>query len=212
MRPKLAELDTADVRRAYRRWAPVYDSTFGRFVEAGVKEATKLINTFHGRVLEVGVGTGLALPHYKPHLRVTGVDLSPEMLRRARERVQKKKLSNIEALLEMDATALEFPDASFDVSTAMYVMTVVPEPTRVMHELARVTKPGGHVVIVNHFSAAKGPRALIEKQLAGFADVLGWRPEFPVETIFVSDELALRSRRELKPFGLFTLLHFIRLP
>ncbi|MFO0991597.1 MAG: class I SAM-dependent methyltransferase [Hyphomicrobiales bacterium] len=212
MRPKLAELDTADVRRAYRRWAPVYDSTFGRFVEAGVKEATKLINTFHGRVLEVGVGTGLALPHYKPHLRITGVDLSPEMLRRARERVQKNKLSNIEALLEMDATALEFPDASFDVSTAMYVMTVVPEPARVMHELARVTKPGGHVVIVNHFSAAKGPRALIEKQLAGFADVLGWRPEFPVETILVSDKLALRSRRELKPFGLFTLLQFTRLP
>ena len=212
MRPKLAELDTADVRRAYRRWAPVYDSTFGRFVEAGVKEATRLINTFHGRVLEVGVGTGLALPHYKPHLRVTGVDLSPEMLRRARERVQKGKFANIDELVEMDATALEFPDATFDVSTAMYVMTVVPDPAKVMHELARVTKPGGHVVIVNHFSAAKGPRALIEKQLAGFADVLGWRPEFPVETIFVSDKLALRSRRELKPFGLFTLLHFIRLP
>ena len=212
MRPKLAELDTADVRRAYRRWAPVYDSTFGRFVEAGVKEATKLINTFHGRVLEVGVGTGLALPHYKPHLRVTGVDLSPEMLRRARERVQKDKLSNIEELAEMDATALEFEDATFDVSTAMYVMTVVPDPAKVMHELVRVTKPGGHVVIVNHFSAEKGPRALIEKQLAGFADVLGWRPEFPVETIFVTDKLSLRSRRELKPFGLFTLLHFIRLP
>lgn len=212
MRPKLAELDTTDVRRAYRRWAPVYDSTFGRFVEAGVKEATRLINTLHGRVLEVGVGTGLALPHYKPHLRITGVDLSPEMLRRARERVQKSKLTNIDELLEMDATALEFPDASFDVSTAMYVMTVVPEPAKVMHELARVTKPGGHVVIVNHFSAAKGPRALIEKQLAGFADVLGWRPEFPVETILVSDKLTLRSRRELKPFGLFTLLHFTRLP
>lgn len=212
MRPKLAEIDNGDVRRAYRRWAPVYDSTFGRFVEAGVKEATRLINTFHGRVLEVGVGTGLALPHYKPHLRITGVDLSPEMLRRARERVQKEKLTNIDELVEMDATALDFPDASFDVSTAMYVMTVVPEPAKVMHELARVTKPGGHVVIVNHFSAAKGPRALIEKQLAGFADVLGWRPEFPVETILVSDKLSLRSRCELKPFGLFTLLHFTRLP
>jgi len=212
MRPKLADLDTADVRRAYRRWAPVYDSTFGRFVEAGVKEATKLINGFHGRVLEVGVGTGLALPQYGSHLRITGVDLSPEMLRRARERAQRSKLHNIDALLEMDATALDFPDASFDVSTAMYVMTVVPDPAKVMHELARVTKPGGHVVIVNHFSVAKGPRALIEKRLSSLADVLGWRPEFPVETVFVSDKLALRSRRELKPFGLFTLLHFTRLP
>jgi phosphatidylethanolamine/phosphatidyl-N-methylethanolamine N-methyltransferase len=165
-----------------------------------------------GRVLEVGVGTGLALPRYKSHLRVTGVDLSPDMLLRARNRVARHKLSNIEALVEMDATALEFPDASFDISTAMYVMTVVPEPREVMLELARVTKPGGHVVIVNHFSAAKGPRAAIEKRLSNFADVLGWRPEFPVETLFVSDKLQLHSKRELHPFGLFTLLHFRRLP
>lgn len=212
MRPKLAELDTVDVRRAYRRWAPVYDSTFGRIIEIGIKEATKLINTHEGRVLEVGVGTGLALPRYKPHLQVTGVDLSPDMLLRARNRVARHKLSNIEALVEMDATALEFADASFDISTAMYVMTVVPEPREVMLELARVTKPGGHVVIVNHFSAAKGARAIIEKRLSNFADVLGWRPEFPVETLFVSDKLHLHSKRELHPFGLFTLLHFRRLP
>lgn len=212
MRPKLAELDTTDVRRAYRRWAPVYDSTFGRLVDIGVKEATRLINGMHGRVLEVGVGTGLALPLYKPHLRVTGVDLSPEMLKRARERVRRRHLSNIDSLIEMDATALEFEDSSFDISTAMYVMTVVPEPRKVMLELARVTKPGGHVVIVNHFSVAKGPRAAIEKRLATLADVLGWRPEFPVETLFVTDKLKLDSKRELKPFGLFTLLHFRRLP
>ena len=212
MRPKLAELDTTDVRRAYRRWAPVYDSTFGRLVDIGVKEATRLINGMHGRVLEVGVGTGLALPLYKPHLRVTGVDLSPEMLKRARERVRRRHLSNIDSLVEMDATVLEFDDSSFDISTAMYVMTVVPEPRKAMLELARVTKPGGHVVIVNHFSVAKGPRAAIEKRLSTLADVLGWRPEFPVETLFVTDKLKLESKRELKPFGLFTLLHFRRLP
>ena len=112
-------------------------------------------------MLEVGVGTGLALPHYKPHLQVTGVDLSPDMLLRARRAgARGTSLPILKPLLEMDATALEFADASFDVSTAMYVMTVVPDPAKVMHELARVTKPGGHVVIVNHFSVAKGPRAV----------------------------------------------------
>jgi phosphatidylethanolamine/phosphatidyl-N-methylethanolamine N-methyltransferase len=212
MRPKLAELDSADVRRAYRRWAPVYDSTFGRIVDIGVKEATKLINSFEGRVLEVGVGTGLALPRYKSHLRVTGIDLSPHMLERARGRVARHNLVHVEALLEMDATALDFPDASFDISTAMYVMTVVPDPHKVMLELARVTKPGGHVIIVNHFSVAKGPRAAVEKRLSNLADLLGWRPEFPVETLFVTDKLQLHAKRELQPFGLFTLLHFRRLP
>jgi phosphatidylethanolamine/phosphatidyl-N-methylethanolamine N-methyltransferase len=209
-RRELAELDGEDVQRAYRRWAPVYDATFGRIVEAGLRQATTLINGFEGRVLEVGVGTGLALAHYKPSLRVVGIDLSPDMLKRARERVAKLGLHNVEQLLEMDAASLDFPDRSFDVAAAMYVMTVVPEPQRVMHELVRVTKPGGHIVIVNHFSVEKGLRAAVEKRLAGFADLLGWRPEFPVETLFVTDRLELVEQRPLKPFGLFTLLHFRR--
>lgn len=209
---KLAEMDNSDVRRAYRRWAPVYDKTFGKVAEAGVKMATAQANRFEGRLLELGVGTGLALPHYKPSLRVTGIDLSAAMLERARERVAERGLSNIEALREMDAAQLEFPDASFDVTVAMYVMTVVPDPHKVMHELARVTRPGGTVIIVNHFSVDKGLRGAVEKRLAGLADVLGWRPEFPVETLLVSPMLQLVNRRPVKPFGFFTLLELRRLP
>jgi phosphatidylethanolamine/phosphatidyl-N-methylethanolamine N-methyltransferase len=143
---------------------------------------------------------------------VTGIDLSPEMLLRARARARRHRLNNIEALLEMDATDLDFPDHGFDVATAMYVMTVVPDPVAVMDELVRVTRPGGQIVIVNHFSIDKGIRAAVEKKLARFSDVLGWRPDFPVETLMRSGKLALRERRPLNPFGFFTLLRFERLP
>jgi phosphatidylethanolamine/phosphatidyl-N-methylethanolamine N-methyltransferase len=205
---KLVELDNHAVRRAYKRWAPVYDATFGKFVEAGVRQTTAKANEFSGRLLEIGVGTGLALPHYERSLRVNGIDLSPDMLERAHERVGKAGLKNIEALLEMDATALKFPDNSFDVVVAMYVMTVVPEPQNVVREIARVTKPGGTVLITNHFSVEKGLRGAVEKQLAGFADILGWRPEFPVETLLADDRLELIEQRPVRPFGFFTMLQF----
>jgi phosphatidylethanolamine/phosphatidyl-N-methylethanolamine N-methyltransferase len=207
---KLAEIDNKDVVRAYRRWAPIYDLTFGKLVEVGIKHATTSVNRYDGRVLEVGVGTGLSLPYYKASLKVTGIDLSAEMLAKARERVERGRLSNIEQLREMDATRLAFADQSFDVAAAMYVMTVVPDPAAVMHELARVTKIGGQVVIVNHFSVERGLRGMIEKNLSRFSDVLGWRPEFPIRALMVSDRLKLEELRPLRPMGLFTLLRLRR--
>lgn len=212
MRPdhtrELAAIGAADVRQAYRRWAPVYDNTFGRIVEAAARSVTARANCFSGRLLEAGVGTGLALPHYGASLKVTGIDLSPDMLARARERVEKARQGNVEALIEMDATALAFPDGSFDVSVAMFVMTVVPDPVKVMHELARVTKPGGTVLICNHFSVEDGLRGALERGLARYAARLGWRPEFPVEAILVCEDLELAGRTPVKPFGFFTLLEF----
>src|SRR5262245_30643275 len=207
---KLAEMDNRDVVRAYRRWAPVYDLTFGKLVEVGIKHATACANRYDGRVLEVGVGTGLSLPRYKPSLKVSGVDLSAEMLVRARERVEREGLRNIEQLREMDATGLAFADQSFDVAAAMFVMTVVPDPAAVMHELARVTKIGGQIVIVNHFSVERGLRGVIEKNLARFSDVLGWRPEFPIKALMVSGRLKLEELQPLRPMGLFTLLRLRR--
>lgn len=204
----LAAIDEADVRQAYRRWAPVYDRTFGKFVEAAARQVTARANDFSGRLLEAGVGTGLALPHYGPQLTVTGIDLSPHMLARARERVKKRGQGNVEALLEMDATALAFPDGSFDVTVAMFVMTVVPDPAQVMRELCRVTKPGGRLLICNHFSVEDGLRGALERGLARYAARLGWRPEFPVDTILVCPQLSLLARSPLKPFGFFTLLEF----
>ena len=112
-RRALAEIDNHDVMRAYRRWAPVYDATFGKVVEAGVKQATSIINKYHGRVLEVGVGTGLSLPHYKHSLKVTGIDLSPDMLMRARERVQQAQSAPCRGAPRDGCDGARFPRQQF---------------------------------------------------------------------------------------------------
>jgi phosphatidylethanolamine/phosphatidyl-N-methylethanolamine N-methyltransferase len=112
----------------------------------------------------------------------------------------------------MDAAEMSFPDNSFDVVVAMYVLTVVPDPKRVMRELQRVCKPGGEVIVVNHFSKTNGLRGVVEKALAPFASTLGWRPQFPMETLFNCEDLIVKGATELKPFGLFTLLRFEKAP
>jgi len=209
---KAPVMDAASVRHAYRRWAPVYDFTFGLIAEAGRKHAVQIINRRKGRVLEVGVGTGLSLPCYGSHLTITGIDLSPEMLAKAQDKVERKKLDNVAALHEMDAGALAFPDESFDTVVAMYVMTVVPEPERVMRELERVCAAGGEVILVNHFSQDEGVRGFIERRLAPFADLIGWRPVFGLDQVLVCEDLRLAERRALRPLGLFTMLRFVKEP
>ena len=212
MAHKVPVMDVNSVRHAYRRWAPVYDFTFGLVAEAGRKHAVQLINRRKGRVLEVGVGTGLSLPCYGSHLTITGIDLSPEMLAKASDKVARKKLDNVRSLHEMDAGALAFPDESFDTVVAMYVMTVVPKPERVMRELERVCAPGGEVILVNHFSEEEGARGWAERRLAPFADLLGWHPVFGLDQVLVCDDLRLAERRSLRPFGLFTMLRFVKEP
>jgi len=209
---KVPVMDAVCVRHAYRRWAPVYDFTFGLVAEAGRKHAVKIINRRKGRVLEVGVGTGLSLPCYGSHLSITGIDLSPEMLAKARAKVARKRLDNVLGLHEMDAGALAFPDESFDTVVAMYVMTVVPDPERVMRELERVCAPGGEVILVNHFSEEEGVRGFVEHKLAPFAEFIGWRPVFELDRVLVCDDLRLAERLSLKPFGLFTMLRFVKEP
>lgn len=202
-------MSDSDVRRAYKRWAPFYDHTFGKIVEAGVQQTVARANQFSGRLLEVGVGTGLALPFYGKSLRVTGIDLSADMLAKAQERAERKHISNIEALQVMDATATTFADESFDVAIAMYVLTVVPDPAAVMHEMARVVKVGGTVLVAGHFST-QGFTGVIEKSLAKQAPKLGWRPDFPIDNVLVSDKLRLVSLKPIKPLGYFSLLEFKR--
>jgi phosphatidylethanolamine/phosphatidyl-N-methylethanolamine N-methyltransferase len=205
---KVLQLDEGQVRDAYRRWAPVYDYTFGAVSTAGRRHAVEIINSGTGRVLEVGVGTGLALPDYKKHLDIVGIDLAPEMLEKARERVKAEKLTNISGLHEMDASNLRFPDNTFDTTVAMYVITVVPDPQKVMLELARVTKPGGEVMLVNHFSQEEGVRGWVERQMAPFADLVGWHSVFDVSRVMVCSDLKLMDRKALRPWGIFTMMRF----
>jgi phosphatidylethanolamine/phosphatidyl-N-methylethanolamine N-methyltransferase len=206
----IGRIDEGAVLDAYRRWAPIYDYTFGRIAREGRRHAVELINEGDGRVLEVGVGTGLSLPDYDRRLEIVGIDLSPDMLEKARERVASEALGNVTGLHEMDAADLKFPDAAFDTVVAMYVMTVVPEPEVVMRELARVTKPGGQVLLVNHFSQREGVRGWVERRMAPFADKIGWRSVFDVSRVTVCDDLELVQRKSLRPLGLFTMLRFAK--
>ena len=206
----IGRIDEDVVKSAYRRWAPVYDNTFGRVSTEGRKHAVQMINKRKGRVLEVGVGTGLSLSEYSSHLDVVGIDLSPEMLDKARERVANERLHNVSGLHEMDAGDLKFPDGSFDTVVARFVMTVVPEPEKVMRELARVAKPGGEVILVNHFSQDEGVRGWMERRMAPFAEIIGWRPVFDVGRVMVCDDLNVVERQSLRPWGIFTMMRFAK--
>ena len=207
----LASMDDDHIVAAYARWAPVYDWSFGAFTRRSRHAAVAELNKLPpARIVELGVGTGISLPLYERKHRITGVDLSRDMLDLARKRVAEDKLGHVEGLHEMDAGNLEFPDRSFDAAMAMFVMTVVPEPGRVLDEMIRVVRPGGRVVLVNHFSVDKGARALIERGMERFSSKLGWRPNFPIETVLGRPELRLVEQRSVKVFDLFTMLVFDR--
>lgn len=207
----LVQIDAAAVKRAYARWAPVYDTVFGSLVRLGCREAMKIVNRTNGTLLEVGVGTGISLDQYRSDISITAIDISPEMLARAEAKAARLGLDNVEALLPMDAGKLEFGDARFDKVVALFVLTVVPDPEKVMAEMERVCKPGGEVIVVNHFSASSGWRSRAERVLAPLASALGWRPEFPLEKVLGQDRLRLVERVSFGPLGMFTLLRFERL-
>lgn len=201
-------LDADAVRAAYRRWASVYDVVFGLISAPARRRAIDLVNLLPGgRVLEVGVGTGLALPSYNAGKRITGIDLSTEMLERARERVAEQCLNNVEALLELDAEETGFPDASFDIAVAMFVASVVPHPKQLLAEMRRVVRPGGHILFVNHFAAQRGPRWWVERAMAPASHALGWHPDFFLGAIFTTPDIDAMDLVTVPPLGLFTLAH-----
>lgn len=203
----VAALDQASIVEAYRRWAGVYDTVFGGISSSGRLRAVALVNRLPGRdVLEVGVGTGLALPHYNADKRITGIDLSKEMLRKARERTRKDGLTNVQALHEMDAEATLFEDASFDTAVGMFVASVVPNPKRLLAELRRLVRPGGDILLINHFAAAKGPRWWLERAMAPASRALGWHPDFAMDAIFSAQDLARIESEPVSPLGIFTLV------
>lgn len=213
------DIDKHGVERAYARWAPIYDFVFGKVFATGRSEAIvaaeRVCGPGGGRILEVGVGTGISLPDYSPFNRIVGVDLSEPMLRKAQERVRTLGLSHVDGLSVMDAERMALPDQSFDVVVAQFVITTVPHPEQTLDEFARVLKPGGEIILVNHIGAESGPRRLFELCFSPIARRLGWRPEFSYTRL--SDWVARRGdmrvveRRALPPMGNFTLIRFARL-
>jgi phosphatidylethanolamine/phosphatidyl-N-methylethanolamine N-methyltransferase len=209
-----SELDKEMVTKAYARWAPVYDLVFGAVFEQGRHAAIAAAERVGGRILEVGVGTGISLPYYSPSVRLSGVDISEPMLRKAQQRVSELGLKNVEALAVMDAEHLDFPDASFDVVVAQYVVTTVPNPEATLDEFARVLKPGGEIILVSRVGAEAGLRRSLERWFAPAARKLGWRTEFSftryAEWAKKTGDVRLAERRAMPPFGHFSLIRFAK--
>jgi phosphatidylethanolamine/phosphatidyl-N-methylethanolamine N-methyltransferase len=208
------ELDQNTVTKAYTRWAPVYDLVFGAVFDQGRRAAIAAANRVGGRILEVGVGTGISLPDYSPGNRVVGIDLSAAMLKKARQRVAELSLTNVETIEVMDAEHLSFPDASFDVVVANHVISTIPHPAAGLDECARMLKPGGELVLVSRLGAEAGPRHIVERLLQPVVRQLGWRTEFSWEVfarwIERRDDIRLVERRPVPPFGHFSLLRFVK--
>jgi phosphatidylethanolamine/phosphatidyl-N-methylethanolamine N-methyltransferase len=208
------ELDKAGIAKAYARWAPVYDVVFGAVFERGRKASIAAAERIGGRILEVGVGTGLSLPDYSWSNRLVGVDLSVPMLRKAKARVREHRLANVDGLAVMDARHLGFADAVFDAVVAQYVITAVPDPETTLDEFARVIKPGGEIILVNHLGAEAGPRAVLERGFAPLARRLGWRPEFGWQRLANwaarHGGVNVIERRPMPPLGHFSLIRFAK--
>ena len=213
-----AELDRSTIEKAYARWAPVYDLVFGAVFERGrraaIAAAERACGPQGGRILEVGVGTGISLPDYARVNRIVGIDISEPMLRKAQERVAERKLSNVDALAVMDAARLALPDRSFDAVVAQYVITAVPNPEATLDEFARVIRPGGEIVLINHLGAEHGPRRAFEQGFAPVARWLGWRPEFSFKRLTDwaarHGGISVLERRAMPPLGHFALIRFGR--
>jgi phosphatidylethanolamine/phosphatidyl-N-methylethanolamine N-methyltransferase len=207
-----AALDARAVVSAYARWAPVYDYVFGPIMEDSRRAAVAALPGDAVRVLEVGVGTGISLPEYPAGRRVTGIDLSPDMLARARRRLEDRRLAaTVDGLFEMDAAAMAFPDASFDAVMAMYVMTVVPDPARVMSEMRRVVRPGGRILAVSHFAPDAGPRRVVASAFGPLWRWLGWNTSVTVSRLAALPGVRLVAEEPAGLGGFYRLIVFERI-
>jgi phosphatidylethanolamine/phosphatidyl-N-methylethanolamine N-methyltransferase len=203
-------MDLHDTIRTYRLFSGSYDIVFGPVFHPGRKAAVHIANDRPGqRILEVGVGTGLSLPYFRPDSRVTGIDISAEMLEKAKRRTRRQGLAHVEGLHLMDAENLEFADNSFDAVLALYVASVVPVPARFASEMRRVCIPGGAIVVVNHFTSENPVARFMERRLAHLARHIGFHADFPFETFQRDSRLSIREVRPSNLFGYWKLLRCI---
>ena len=201
--------NTALMRKAYQRWAPFYDLIYDKLTEPAARAAVRAAEACGPRILEVGVGTGLSLGYYAPTSEVHGIDLSEDMLRRAQEKVDRRGLRQVRSLQVMDATHLAFPDASFDAATAQFLITLVPNPEGTLDEMLRVLRPGGEIVLVNHFGADEGALARVETAVAPLCAKIGWSSDFKasrIERWATSRGLTFVPPRPVFPGGFFKIL------
>ena len=185
-----AALEKRQVKRAYKIYAPAYDFVFDWIFHPGRVQAIQHLNIKGGeQILEVGIGTGLNLPLYPPKCRITGIDLSEEMLEKAQDKVVELGLDNV-TLKAMDATVMDFGDSEFDAAVATYTISAVPDPVAVLREMRRVVKPGGIIVVLNHFRSERRVLGRIEDLVSPVCTRLGWKSNLSLEPLF--EEVGLK--------------------
>ena len=210
------DLRTEKVAEAYGRWAPIYDLVFGQVFARGRSAAIEAAERVGGRVLEVGVGTGISLPQYSADIRLVGIDVSEPMLAKARSRVADLGLCNVDGLAVMDAERLDFPTGSFDAVVAQYVVTAVSNPEAALDEFLRVVRPGGEIILTSRIGAEAGFRGAVERLASPLANRLGWRTEFSwsryAQWAHRARNVRVVERRPLPPLGHFSLIRFAKAP
>lgn len=203
------------MRKAYARWAPVYDFVCGPIFLNARRATAHAAREVGGRILEIGVGTGLSLGDYRGCAEIVGIDISAPMIARAQERTANGQYPHVKKLLQMDAANLRFEDQYFDCVVGQFVITLVDDPERVLAECARVLKPGGQIILVNHLYSETGVAAAIERWASRYARPLGLRPEFPLARLQAWAEnhkdVRLLDHYKVPPLGAFTLVRFARL-
>jgi len=192
--------------RIYSDLAGLYDHVFTRVFARRIHQVVRRLGIPPGaRVLEVGIGTGLSLDAYPPHCHVTGIDISREMLDHAEQKMNPLRHRHIE-LMQMDAMSMAFGDDTFDFVTAFHVVTVVPNPQRLVDEMARVCKNDGQVVIINHFSSRRRVIRGVVNMVDPLTRKLGWSTRLSLDDVMTRTDLELESRYKTSPWSLFTIV------
>ena len=195
--------DREHLERVYSSYAGVYDRVFGRVFQGSRESVVRNLKVEPGeRVLEVGVGTGLCLPLYPRECDITAIDVSQAMLDKAAARVRELDLTNVR-LMKMDAGEMEFPDDSFDLVIAAYVVTAVPDHRKLLREMVRVSRRGGRLIMLNHFTQDSPIVAAVEKAISPICTRIGFRTDLSVDEVIDGWPLIKERDERVKPLGMW---------